>query len=107
VHLRICAAVERKGLDVRVSLAATQYESEINNIQAQPRTVFQRMRDKAADVAVPTHTGVAIVRLRRDVGSRHPRKPLYRMMGLEAGVAEPTLANVLPLPLSFVSKIEK
>jgi hypothetical protein len=46
------------------------------------------------------------------------------MMGLEAGVAEPTLANatkrypirtardnrthgVLPLPLSFVSKIEK
>jgi hypothetical protein len=79
---------------VRVSLAATQYESEINNIQAQPRTVFQRMRGKAADVAVPIHTGVAIVRLRRDVGSRHPRKPLYCMMGLQAGFAEPTLVNV-------------
>ena len=75
--LRVRAAVERKGLDVRASLADMQCEREISNLQAQPRAVFQRMRGKAAKGAVPTEIRVLVVRLRRDIGPRGPREPLY------------------------------
>src|SRR5215813_564768 len=91
--LRVRAAVERKGLDVRASLADMQCEREISNFQAQPRAVFQRMRGKAAKGAIPTEIRVLVVRLRRDIGPRGPREPLYRMMGLQAGLAQPALVN--------------
>src|SRR6516164_9849280 len=92
--LRVRAAVERKGLDVRASLADMQCKREISNFQAQPRAVFQRMRGKAAKGAVPTEIRVLVVRLRRDVGPRGPREPLYRIMGLQAGLAQPALVHV-------------
>src|SRR5262249_49798958 len=87
--LRVRAAVERKGLDVRASLADMQCEREIGNFQAQPRAVFQRMRGKAAQRAVPTEIRMFIVRLGRDTGPPGPREPLYRIMGLQAGLAQP------------------
>src|SRR5262249_59634137 len=65
-----------------------QCEREISNFQAQPCAVFQRMRGKAAKGAVPTEIRVLVVRLRRDIG---PREPLYRMMSLQAGLAQPAL----------------
>src|SRR5262245_17052241 len=89
VCLRVRAAVERKGLDVRASLADMQCEREISNFQAQPRAVFQRMRGKAAKGDVPTEMRVLVVRLRRDIGPRGPREPLYRIMGLQTGLAQP------------------
>src|SRR5262245_13592824 len=70
-----------------------QCEREIGNFQAQPRAVFQRMRGKAAKGAVPTEIRVLVVRLRRDIGPRGPREPLYRMMGLQACLAQPALVN--------------
>src|SRR5262247_2877165 len=91
--LRVRAAIERKGLDVRVSLADMQCEREISNFQAQPRAVFQRMCGKAAKGAVPTEIRVLIVRLRRDIGPRGPREPLYRIMGLQAGLGQPALVH--------------
>src|SRR5262249_53314839 len=57
------------------------------------RAVFQRMRGKAAKGAVPTEIRVLVVRLRRDIGPRGPREPLYRMMGLQAGPAPPALGK--------------
>src|SRR5262249_28327481 len=66
-----------------------QCEREISNFQAQPRAVFQRMRGKAAKGDVPTEIRVLVVRLRRDVGPRGPREPLYRIMGLQTGLAKP------------------
>jgi len=83
--LRVRAAVERKGLDVRAFLADMQCEREISDFQAQPRAVFQRMCGKAAKGVVPTEIRVPVVRLRWDVG---PREPLYRIMGLQAGLAQ-------------------
>src|SRR5215813_15211424 len=91
--LRVRAAVERKGLDVRASLADMQCEREISNFQAQPRAVFQRMRGKVAKGAVPTEIRVPVVRLRRDIGPRGPREPLYRIMGLQAGLGQPALVH--------------
>src|SRR5262245_40324330 len=91
--LRVRAAVERKGLDVRASLADMQCEREISNFQAQPRAVFQRMRGKASKGAVPTEIRVPVVRLRRDIGPRCPREPLYRIMGLQAGLGQPALVH--------------
>src|SRR5258706_13771513 len=70
-----------------------QCEREISNFQAQPRAVFQRMRGKAAKGAVPTEIRVPVVRLRRDIGPRGPREPLYRIMGLQTGLAPPALGN--------------
>ena len=78
---------------MRPSLADMQCEREISNFQAQPRAVFQRMRGKAAKGAVPTEIRVLIVRLRRDIGARGSRKPLYRIMRLQAGLAQPALIN--------------
>jgi len=51
------------------------------------------MRGKAAKGAVPTEIRVLIVRLRRDIGARGSRKPLYRIMRLQAGLAQPALIN--------------
>src|SRR5262249_37983457 len=70
-----------------------QCEREISNFQAQPRAVFQRMRGKAAKGAIPTEIRVLVVGLRRDIGPGGPREPLYRMMGLQAGLAQPALIN--------------
>src|SRR5215467_14174156 len=70
-----------------------QCEREIGNFQAQPRAVFQRMRGKAAKGAVPTEIRVLVVRLRRDIGPRGSREPLYRMMSLQAGLAQPALVH--------------
>src|SRR5262249_27055050 len=70
-----------------------QCEREISNSQAQPDVVFQRMRGKAAKGDVPTEIRVLVVRLRRDIGPRGPREPLYRMMGLQTGLAQPALVN--------------
>ena len=36
---------------------------------------------------------MAVVRLRWDIGARCPREPLHRIMGLQAGVAQPTLVE--------------
>src|SRR5262249_13882629 len=71
-------------------------------------------RGKAAKGAIPTEIRVLVVRLRRDIGPRGPREPLYRMMGLQAGPAPPALVNApkgdpnpttpyhpTPCPLSF------
>src|SRR5262249_47383451 len=91
--LRVRAAVERKGLSVHVSLADMQCEREISNFQAQPRAVFQRMRGKATKRSIPTDICVFIVRLRRDIDPRGPREPLYRIVGLQAGPAQPALVN--------------
>jgi len=74
--LRVRAAVERKGLDVRASLADMQCEREISNFQAQPRAVFQRMRGEAAKGAVPTEIRVPVVRLRREVSQAGAPKSL-------------------------------
>ena len=76
--LCVRSALERKGLDVRASLAGMQCEREVGNFQAQPRAVFQRMRGKAAKGAVPTEIRVLVVRLRRDIGPRGPREPCRR-----------------------------
>src|SRR6516225_4175974 len=65
-----------------------QCEREISNSQAQPRVVFQRMRGKAAKGAVPTEIRVLVVRLRRDIGPRGPREPLYRIVGLQTGLTQ-------------------
>src|SRR5262249_60782038 len=70
-----------------------QREREIGHFQAQPRAVFQRMSGKAAKGAVPTEIRVLVVRLRRDIGSRGPRQPLYRIVGLQAGLAQPALLH--------------
>src|SRR2546430_16385622 len=91
--LRVRAAVERKGLDLRPSLADMQCERKISNFQAQPRAVFQRMRCKAVKGAVPTEIRVLIVRLRRYIGPRRPPEPLYRIMGLQAGPRWPGVGH--------------
>src|ERR1700730_8721724 len=70
-----------------------QCEREISNFQAQPRAVFQRMRGKSVKRAVPTEIRVLIVRLRRHIGPRGPPEPLYRIMGLQAGLAPAALVN--------------
>src|SRR5262249_61350101 len=66
-----------------------QCEGEIRNFQAQPRAVFQRMRGKAVKGAVPTEIRVLIVRLRRDIGPRGSREPLYPLKRLQAGPPPP------------------
>lgn len=121
--LRFRVAVERKGLDVRASLADMQCECEISNFQARPRPVFERMRGKAVKGAVPTEIRVLIVRLRRDLGPRGPREPLYRIMGLQARLAQPARVNAskwhpirtthnhpphgsVPFPLSYRIEID-
>src|SRR5262249_45131278 len=91
--LRVRAAVERKGLEVRTSLADMQCEREISNFQAQPLAVFQRMRGKAAKGTVPTEVRVLVVWLRRDIGPRGPREPLYRIVGLQARLTQPALVH--------------
>jgi hypothetical protein len=64
---------------------------------------------------------MAIVRLRRDIGARRSREPLYCMMSLQAGFAQPALVDAaerhpithdniihdaLPFPLLCARKIE-
>src|SRR5262249_4182282 len=95
-----------------------QCEAEISSFQAQPCAVFQRLGGKAAKGAVPTEIRVLVVRLRRDIGPRGSREPLYRVMSLQAGLAQPALVHAakwhpirtthdrpthgsLPFPLSF------
>src|SRR5262245_19555799 len=90
-YLRVRAAVERKGLDA--SLAGMQCEREISDFQAEPRVIFERMRGKAAKGVVPTEIRVLVVRLRRDIGPCGSREPFYRIMGLQAGLAQPALVN--------------
>src|SRR5262249_14173797 len=58
-----------------------------------PRAVFQWMRGKAAKGAVPTEVRVLVVRLRRDIGPRRPCEPLYRIVGLQARLAQPAPVN--------------
>src|SRR5262249_60565010 len=70
-----------------------QCEREIGYFQAQPRAVFQRMRCKAVKGTVPTEIRVFIVRLRRDIGARGSREPLYGIMRLQAGLAPPALGK--------------
>ena len=50
-------------------------------------------RGKAAKAGVPTEIRVLIVRQRPDIGPRGPPEPLYRIMGLQAGLAQPALVN--------------
>src|SRR5262249_1125398 len=70
-----------------------QCEREVSNFQAQPRAVFQWMRGKAAKGTVPTEVRVLVVRLRRDIGPRRPCEPLYRIVGLQARLAQPAPVN--------------
>src|SRR5437016_12009288 len=56
------------------------------------------MGRKAVEGVAPTEIRVAVVRLRRNIGARCPREPLRCMMGLQAGHAQPTLANASKWP---------
>src|ERR1700730_1677579 len=62
------------------------------------RAVFQPMGRKAVEGVVPTEIRVAVVRLRWNIGARRTCEPLYGMMGLQTGDAQPALVNASKSP---------
>src|SRR5262249_22685055 len=65
-----------------------EHQDERAYAQAKAQVAGERMRDKAAERAVPAEVRMAVVRLGRHDRARRPRQPLHRMMRLKPRLAQ-------------------
>jgi len=82
-RLRVAPAVERECL-LHGAARVEEFQREVDEAQSESRAVRQQMGEEALEVIVPAEVGVAVVRPRRDMGARHAREPLGRVMRLQA-----------------------
>ncbi len=89
----IAMAVEREKFGWLDGLGAVQSKCEVGKSDAQIPAVLEAMGCKAGDGAIPTEVGMAVVRLRRNIGPRRARQPLHRMVRLQAGFMQAALVD--------------
>src|SRR5215831_15175337 len=68
---------------------AQQSQCQVGDTQRELRPFWQGMRGKSTEHPVPTKIGVAVVRIRLNIGARGPGKPLHGIVGSEPRLSEP------------------